>query len=436
LLQGVLLPLQLNLEFKDSSSLNNLLLHHFSFESLQEMKDIVFKCNNDSAEGILGKVNWVEIDKKIIHEWIKDLKENATEIAWAHQLFYEGYKYQFERAQMESIPFIDEQYKNAIREKRFNTSDLHKLCCKMFSVNFFAENYLYLINVPFKDKVEGFARVLENFLSEGSKFKFDLASYGLGSPLRTNDPLNDFFRDGLYDYFQTLRMFFCYEFKHLDNNRSNPKRFYSPEDMDEVSRNITGKLLSFDKDKIVEILRDILGIADDFEVVDIEGYLKKLMIIKNGKRTNIVDMGYGITQLLPIFLKPDEEKGDLFAYPKSWLVSEPETGLHPSLQSKLADLFAHLHAKSGSRFVIETHSEYIIRKLQYLIRQTSCPLTKDDVQIYYFYHPDEIPPGENQIKPINIDEDGNLTDNFGPGFYDESSRISLELWSLNTSQKN
>jgi len=432
----VLLSFTLNLEYPFPKGVDSFFLQHFSFTSVTDNNEKLSLCTNDKDEDFLRRKIWIKIEDTIIINWINELKNRALELDWAYNLYFGDYFSNFEHGWVTSIPISEEKIKNAFLTKGISREELHRLCCMMFSINYIGENYLNLQKFPFSEKVEGFINVLEDFLSKGSKFKFDHAFYVMGTPLRTNDPLNDFFRDGLYDYFQTLRLFFSYEFKHLSNNRSTPKRYYSPEDIDDVYLNISRKLLPSDKERIVEILKNILGVADDFEIQDIEGYLKKLMIIKNGKRTNVVDMGYGITQLLPIILKPDEEKNNLYAYPKSWLISEPETGLHPSLQSKLADLFAHLHSKSSSRFVIETHSEYIIRKLQYLIRQTSCPLSKEDVQIYYFYHPDELPPGENQIKSINIDEDGNLTDNFGPGFYDESSRISLELWNLNTSQKN
>ena len=57
-------------------------------------------------------------------------------------------------------------------------------------------------------------------------------------------------------------------------------------------------------------------------------------------------------------------------------------------------------------------------------------------QLYYFNHPDNVPKGEEQVKKININKDGSLTDNFGEGFFDEADKIALELFLLTQVQKN
>ena len=41
-----------------------------------------------------------------------------------------------------------------------------------------------------------------------------------------------------------------------------------------------------------------------------------------------------------------------------------------------------------------------------------------------------------QTKLINIDSNGTLTDEFGPGFYDEANNLSIDLFLLNNSQNN
>ncbi len=46
------------------------------------------------------------------------------------------------------------------------------------------------------------------------------------------------------------------------------------------------------------------------------------------------------------------------------IIEEPELNLHPALQSKLADLFLDVHQMWGIDFLIETHSEYILRRSQ------------------------------------------------------------------------
>ena len=112
---------------------------------------------------------------------------------------------------------------------------------------------------------------------------------------------------------------------------------------------------------------------------------------------------------------------------KKFLIEEPEANLHPSFQSKLADLFLDAWIKYDHEFVIETHSEYLIRKLQYHVG--SGKIDPSVINIYYF-DKDEEP------RKININKDGSLSEGFGPGFYDEADNIAIELFMLNNKRLN
>jgi len=83
----------------------------------------------------------------------------------------------------------------------------------------------------------------------------------------------------------------------------------------------------------------------------------------------------------------------------------------------------------GMQFIVETHSEYLIRKLQYLVVKGE--EKPENIVIYYFDDPDEEKrQGRPQVKKITIQDDGNLSDDFGPGFFDEVARWELELLKL------
>ena len=83
--------------------------------------------------------------------------------------------------------------------------------------------------------------------------------------------------------------------------------------------------------------------------------------LKNEHELHLSQLGYGITQLLPIILQIAVSGA------KVMIVEEPESNLHPALQSKLADMFAEAGNDLGIQFIIETHSEYFIRRFQLLI---------------------------------------------------------------------
>ena len=97
------------------------------------------------------------------------------------------------------------------------------------------------------------------------------------------------------------------------------------------------------------------------------------------------------------------------------------------------------------QFIIETHSEYLIRRLQVLTANTYTETNKNnewselettDTQLYYFYQADAVPEGEEQVYKINIEEDGALTKNFGKGFFDESSNLNIALYNFTSANKN
>ena len=87
-------------------------------------------------------------------------------------------------------------------------------------------------------------------------------------------------------------------------------------------------------------------IADDIDIeLDKTGEKISIYIFRKKKKTLVNDMGYGISQFLPILLKFTFSLitgNDTYAYggrKKLIIIEEQETNLHPSLQSILADFF-------------------------------------------------------------------------------------------------
>ena len=182
----------------------------------------------------------------------------------------------------------------------------------------------------------------------------------------------------------------------------------------------------------------IFEISDGVELMPgIDGGNLTIYFIKNGQRTNIADLGYGISQLLPILFRialsinyssAGIKNGELL------IIEEPETNLHPSLQSKLADMFVYCSNNYKIQFILETHSEYLIRRMQGIV--ASGEFLHDQVNCYYFYHPEKIPEGEQQIYEMQFLEDGSLSKYFGKGFFDESSVLNIALYNQTKSNQN
>lgn len=163
---------------------------------------------------------------------------------------------------------------------------------------------------------------------------------------------------------------------------------------------------------------------------------------------SLPDYGFGFSSILHILLalsneaieqneefnKHTEIENFKLTFPSTYIIEEPETGLHPAFQSKMAEMLVDIQKTFHVNLIVETHSEYLIRKLQFLTAAEK--LKPGEAVIYYFNNPKKIPEGEEQIKKITIEKDGSLTDNFGPGFIDEATNLKFELLRFNKSQNN
>lgn len=174
----------------------------------------------------------------------------------------------------------------------------------------------------------------------------------------------------------------------------------------------------------------ISPIKDYDNIIGFSYYIKKGELI-----SPLVNEGYGVTKLISIIIYIMMSGGHSHI-----ILEEPEANLHPSFQSKLADLFAdEINKERASTYkrdsiIIETHSEYLIKKFQYLVANEE--INKDEIVIYYFNSNENVNEREKKVKEIRIDQTGGLTDTFGPGFFDETTSLQFELYKLNQSKNN
>ena len=136
--------------------------------------------------------------------------------------------------------------------------------------------------------------------------------------------------------------------------------------------------------------------------------------VRSGSYANLVDVGYGVSQSLPILVDVGSERQ------RAFLLQQPEVHLHPRAQAGLAELFVESFRKNRNRFLIETHSDYIIDRIRILVRKQT--IRAADVSILYFE------PMGNSVKIHNIgmDRDGNLKgipDGYRDFFVRETDRL-------------
>lgn len=131
-------------------------------------------------------------------------------------------------------------------------------------------------------------------------------------------------------------------------------------------------------------------------VSTIQDVVHQLKIHQHTLDLDITDVGFGISQILPIIVQ-----GFLSFGGSLTMVEQPEIHLHPKMQAELADLFIDIvNRKSDSPkksqkksvsnqkyLLIETHSEYLLKRLMRRINEKV--ITSDQVAVYFIEPPKE-----------------------------------------------
>ena len=126
----------------------------------------------------------------------------------------------------------------------------------------------------------------------------------------------------------------------------------------------------------------------------------------------IADVGFGISCILPVIVEGVASQENTIL-----CVEQPELHLHPKLQASVADLMIDAIANENGKqkqWIVETHSELLILRLQRRIREGK--VSPDDISVLY------VNPGKNgsTIEVLRIDEDGDFVDEWPHGFFDEA----------------
>lgn len=122
----------------------------------------------------------------------------------------------------------------------------------------------------------------------------------------------------------------------------------------------------------------------------------------------INDVGFGISQILPIILQSFSSKRE------SIFIEQPEIHLHPKLQAELGELFVESYKENKNSFIIETHSETLMLRIQKLIR--SGKLSNNDVSVIYV---DKTSFGSECI-PLELNSKGEFKQKWPNGFFEEA----------------
>ncbi|MYA71723.1 AAA family ATPase [Candidatus Poribacteria bacterium] len=213
--------------------------------------------------------------------------------------------------------------------------------------------------------------------------------------------------------------------------RSRPKRTYDPtrESNDPEGSDVPMYLMRIEatekrnwealKTQLVEFGKTS-GLFQNIEVKNLGRSLGAPFQLKfrvRGPNANIVDVGYGVSQILPILVhilgsNPHEMNFSL--------LQQPEVHLHPKAQAELSSLLARLANEGNRAFIVETHSDYMLDRARIeIIRGNIRP---EDVSLIYFEPKGRIV----KVHNISFDKMANMVGDpphYGEFFLKESKRL-------------
>ena len=174
-----------------------------------------------------------------------------------------------------------------------------------------------------------------------------------------------------------------------------------------------------DRDKLNEWISSIF----EFKInVKSDGGHVELDIIEKGNlEQNLIDVGFGYTQILPILvgiwkilnkdtLLVNREKEQWEMVEHIIAIEQPELHLHPRMQAKLGILLVKVIKEAEKyqekfRFIIETHSETLLNKIGELIALEK--IRQEDVSVVLFNAEQE--GMEKEVELAGYSENGFLT---------------------------
>jgi hypothetical protein len=286
--------------------------------------------------------------------------------------------------------------------------------------------------------------LLDYILSKGKEGKVESHSKGLTD--RSSDFQNKLIEDrsmyramdndskGITNWFNSLQETLnSFQLNYISANSSKQRGLYLLSDRQNP---LSQSIIDYHRLNIMpgsEVHRFIMDwmikfeVGNDFESRQIHNQAYDFRVKEENAWIELSEKGMGSLQAMNIILRLASLIQELINTRQNTnyivMVEEPEINLHPALQAKLTELFHYCANTYQLRFIIETHSEYLIRKAQTIVKAEKYDeeLNPNPFKVYYF-------PLKESIYEMPFRKDGKFTKDFKSGFFDVSSKLTLELF--------
>lgn len=141
-----------------------------------------------------------------------------------------------------------------------------------------------------------------------------------------------------------------------------------------------------------------------------------------GRSVNLVDIGHGVGQLLPLIVQIERARQSGAAAVNHYFIEQPESQLHPAAHGDVADaLLAARSQRPQSRLIIETHSENLLLRLRRRAIEGRL-LTHQDLLVYWVEPTSE----GSLVRRITFDAQGQPSD-WPRGVFAEDYQEVMEI---------
>lgn len=214
--------------------------------------------------------------------------------------------------------------------------------------------------------------------------------------------------------------------------RAKPEKIYSSQSSDYsaegnhipiILNKMLGKSSDIKDSKVLAAINEFGKSSGLFDAVSIKRFGKEasapfqVNVNLNGSELLVSNVGYGVSQVLPIILEARRRSSAEYI-----AIQQPEVHLHPKAQASLGEFIYKSKELMNNNFVIETHSDYLIDRFRLCTSKNKCL----DSQVLFFARTES----GNTVHSININSDGSYPEQQPSEFREFFLNEELELMRL------